>query len=219
MFSNEQKALVILFVISIVIGAYAYAILPSQMVTHWNAQGKPNGYLSKEHGVFIMPLVLAFISALCFVIPKIDPFKANLEGFRVQYERFFIVVAVVMLLVQIQSILWNLGTMIDFSITMPILLGLLFIYLGFFLEKSKRNWFMGIRTPWTMSNDKVWERTHQVGCKIFVVAGILSILSAFFPVIGILPVIGFILLGSLFLIVYSYWVYREEENSKDSKKR
>ncbi len=213
MASNEQMALVVLFIISIAIGAYAYAILPSQIVTHWNAQGKPNGYLSKELGVFIMPLVLGLILALCFVIPKIDPFKANLEGFKVQYERFFIVVAAVLLLVQIQSILWNLGTMIDFSITMPILLGLLFIYLGFFLEKSKRNWFMGIRTPWTMSSDVVWDKTHKAGAVIFKVAGLISILGAI-PWVGFWPAIVFILVGTVFLFVYSYFVYRDEEKGK-----
>ena len=167
-----------------------------------------------------MPVVLAFLLLLFYVIPKIDPMKANIESFKVHYERFFVVLTIFLLVVQVQTTLWNLGTMISFNFTLPLLLGILFIFVGLLLEKSKRNWFVGIRTPWTMSSDKVWERTHQVGCKVFVVAGILSILSTLFQSIGILPVIGFILLGSLFLFVYSYWVFREEEgNVKESKKR
>jgi len=59
-------------------------------------------------------------------------------------------------------------------------LGILFYYCGILIENAKRNWFIGIRTPWTLSNEKVWERTHKIGGKLFKIAGLIAFLWYFF---------------------------------------
>jgi len=92
-------------------------------------------------------------------------------------------------------------------------LGLFIFFMGFLLEKTKRNWFIGIRTPWTLSSDKVWEETHRLGATLFKISGLLAILGAFLPEIAFwlmfIPLIG----SSLFLVVYSYLLYARRERT------
>ena len=93
-------------------------------------------------------------------------------------------------------------------------LGLLFIFMGQLISKAKRNFFIGIRTPWTLSSDTVWNQTHRVGGKLFMAAGVLALLGAFFPDAAIwfvmLPIFGV----TIFTMVYSYFLYAAEQKTK-----
>jgi uncharacterized membrane protein len=156
---------------------------------------------------------------LFFSIPKIDPLKANIEQFKKYYYQFCLVVLGFMFVIYLQSILWNLYIMISFSLTMPILLGLLFIYLGSFLRKTKQSWFIGIRTPWTMSNEQVWKETHELGAKLFMASGVVSILSVFLQPFGMLIPVAMVLGSSMALVVYSYLAYARIEKAGGNAKK
>ena len=88
----------------------------------------------------------------------IDPLRANIMAFKGYYYGFVLALIAFFFIVYLQNVLWNLGTQISFGLTLPILLGCLFFFIGIVFEKTKRNWFFGIRTPWTVSSDEVWER-------------------------------------------------------------
>ncbi len=89
-------------------------------------------------------------------------------------------------------------------------LGLFFIYAGIMMGKAKRNWFIGVRTPWTLSSDAVWDATHCLGAKLFIGSGLLAILGAFFGPYAVWFVFVPLLGSALFLVVYSYVLYQRE---------
>jgi uncharacterized membrane protein len=206
---NELKAGIVLILVSLAVGAYAFTLLPEQVASHWGLSGEADGYMSKAVGAFLMPGILAVMFAVLIIVPRIDPLKANIETFKKDYHQFVLVVMSFLFLVYLQTILWNLGTEISFNLTMPVLLGFLFVYLGVLLDKAKRNYFIGIRTPWTLSSDVVWDKTHKLGAKVFKAIGIVSIISVLLPAYAILAVIGLIVAAAVGLMVYSYLVYTD----------
>ena len=210
---NMRKSGIVILVIilvSFIVGIYFYPQMPEKMVSHWNAQGQVNGYMSKFWGLFFMPFVLVGLALLFAVIPRIDPLKANIEKCRRYYDGFIILLFIFMLLIHFQAILWNLGIRISPNITLPIGLGLLFFYIGILCENVKRNWFIGIRTPWTLSSERVWEKTHQIGGKLFKIAGAVSFLGIFFKNYTFFFILVPIIFVSVYLIFYSYFEYRRE---------
>jgi len=107
------------------------------------------------------------------------------------------------------TILINLGFDISVSKLVSLIVGLLFIYIGIYMKKIKSNWFVGIRTPWTLSNDIVWEKTHKFGGKIFVIIGGLFLISSYLPFFIFKYIIYFIVLSILSIIIYSYYTYKQ----------
>ena len=215
---NELKAAILLILVSFAVGAYAYGLLPAQVASHWGISGEPNGYMPAIFGAFFLPGLMAVLFAIFIAIPKIDPLRANTEAFKTEYYRFVLVILSFMFLIYAQSILWNLGTEISFNLTMPVLLGCLFFYVGILLEKAKRNWFIGIRTPWTLSSDEVWVKTHKLGSKLFKAVGVASVVSVLLPAYALVIVIGLIVGAAVALVVYSYMVYTKlKKTVKKSK--
>jgi len=207
---KSEIAIIGIIVLSFVIGICFYPQMPEKMASHWNAKGQVDGYMSKFWVLFLMPLVLAGLALLCFAIPKIDPLKANIERFRKYYDGFIILLFVFLVSVDLQDILWNLGIKISPNVILPIGLGLLFFYIGILCEHSKRNWFIGIRTPWTLSSEKVWDKTHKIGGKLFKIAGAITFVGVFFQNYVLFFVIIPVLVVAIYTIVYSYFEYQKE---------
>lgn len=199
-----------IILLSLIISIYFYPQMPEKMASHWNAQGQVDGYMSKFWGLFLTPFMLAGLALLFIAIPRIDPLKANIEKFRKFYDIFIILFFVFLLSTHLQIILWNIGIEISPNVIFPIGLGLLFFYIGILCENAKRNWFIGIRTPWTLSNEVVWDKTHKIGGKLFKIAGVIALLGVFFQNYAfffvIIPVISF----SVYTIIYSYVQYQRE---------
>ena len=97
------------------------------------------------------------------------------------------------------------------NLVMPVLMGLLFLYCGFFLERVGPNWFAGIRTPWTLSSPTVWKKTHLLGGKLFKIAGIVSCAGSLVPDLAIWFILVPVLAGALVTVVYSYYAFRKEQ--------
>jgi len=210
---NTRKAIIIIFglvLISFVIGVYFYSQMPSQMASHWNAQGEVDGYMPKFWGLFLMPLINIGLVLLFVFIPKIDPLKENIEKFRGYYNWFIVLFFVFMISLYTQTILWNLGIEISPNVFLPIGLGFLFFYAGVLCENAKRNWFIGIRTPWTLSNEKVWEKTNKLGGKLFKIVGVFVLFGAFFEKCAVLFVIIPVISISVYLVIFSYFEYQKE---------
>ena len=90
-------------------------------------------------------------------------------------------------------------------------MGLLFIFIGSMLRKAKRNFFIGIRTPWTLSSDKVWDETHRLGAVLFMISGVLAFIGAFFGGTTAFWLFFVPLMSSaIFLVIYSYVLYKQE---------
>jgi uncharacterized membrane protein len=188
----------------------AYPALPDQVPSHWNGAGEVDGYLPKLWGVLIIPLIMIPFTALFFLLPRIDPLKENYTKFRRYYEGFILIFAAFLFIIQMQIILWGLGYAISINLVFPLSLGALFIYLGFLIEHAEPNWFVGIRTPWTMSSEQVWKNTHALGGTLFKIAGIISIVGVLFGTYSLWFALVPVLAVSLYLVIYSYLAFRKE---------
>ena len=203
--------ILLIIIISFAVGAYFYSSFPEMMASHWNAQGQVDGYMSKFWGVFLMPIILVGMILLFIIVPKIDPLKENIEKFRDYYEKFIAAISLFLFYIYILTIIWNLGIKFEMNSLLIPAFGILFYYIGVVVENAKRNWFIGIRTPWTISSDSVWEKTHRLGGKLFKVAGIIAVLGLLFSKYTILFVLIPVLSLSLYLVIYSYLEYQREK--------
>jgi uncharacterized membrane protein len=195
-------------------GLSVYSQLPEQMASHWGINDQVDGTTSRFWGVFLMPILTAVMLGLFLLIPGIDPLKANIARFRGAFNLFILLIVVFMTYLYSLTMAWNLGlTGFRMSSAMLPAMGLLFIFAGIMLGQARRNYFIGIRTPWTLSSDTVWARTHSLGGKLFAASGILTILGSFF---GGMTAFWFVftpLIAATFvLVVYSYLLYRQEAN-------
>ncbi len=186
--------------------------LPEQMASHWNVNDQVDGYMSKFWGVFMLPLITLGMSALFLVVPSIDPLKANIAQFREVFNLFIVLIVAFMIYIHGLTLAWNLGyTSFKMSGAMLPAIGLLFIFAGFMMRQAKRNFFIGIRTPWTLSSDTVWKETHRVGAVLFMISGVLAFIGGLFGGMTafwlmFIPVMG----STVFLLVYSYVLYQRE---------
>ncbi len=201
-----------LIAIAAITGALLWNQLPEQMASHWNANDEVDGYISKFWGVFLMPLVTLGMFGLLIFLPNIDPLKANIAQFRGVFNLFIVFMVVFMLYIHTLTIVWSLGYQnFRMSAAMLPFLGVLFIFVGYLLRQAKRNFFIGIRTPWTLSSDSVWDKTHRLGSVLFMASGVLSIAGSFFGGMTAFWMLFVPLIGStLALVVYSYLLYRNE---------
>lgn len=195
-----------------VAGLLLWNRLPDQMASHWNVNDEVDGYMPKVWGVFMLPLIALGMFLLFLLIPSIDPLKANIAKFREAFNLFIVLIVAFMVYLHALTLLWSLGyTGFGMSQAMLPAMGLLFIFAGYLLRRAKRNFFIGIRTPWTLSSDRVWDRTHQVGAILFTASGVLALLGSFLGGLTAFVMIMVPILGStLFLVVYSYVLYQKE---------
>jgi uncharacterized membrane protein len=212
--TTRTTTIVVLLMIAaaILAGLALWNQLPDQMASHWNANDQVNGYMSKFAGVFMLPLITLGMLALFFVIPSIDPLKANIAQFRDVFNLFITLMVAFMLYLHALTLRWNLGYT-DFGMSKAMLpaMGILFFFIGYMLRKAKRNFFIGIRTPWTLSSDTVWDETHRLGSILFMISGVFAFLGSLFGGMTafwflFVPIIG----STLITLVYSYVLYQRE---------
>ena len=199
----------ILILFMVALSAYFYPRLPDEIATHWNAEGLADNYGSKAVGLAVIPLVSLIILGLFAVIPKIDPLADNLRKFMRYYEATVVGVVAFLTYIHILVISWNLGLKFDMSLMVILATGFLLIYLGFIIKHAKRNWFIGIRTPWTLSSDEVWNKTHKLGSKLLILLGLVMI---FTPLLKKHAIYVLLISPAVFLIltfVYSYTLWRK----------
>ena len=204
-----------LILLAVAFSAAVYNRLPDRMASHWGFNDEVNGTTSRFWGAFLMPLIALAMLALFLVIPSIDPLKANIATFRPIFNAFIAAIMVFLFYLHVLTMLWNLGVQ-GFHMSTALLpgLGLLFIFAGLMMRQAKRNFFIGIRTPWTLSSDRVWAQTHRVGGVLFIFCGLIAMFGVFFPgplafVLVLLP----LFVASLALVVYSYILYQQETRS------
>jgi uncharacterized membrane protein len=184
-------------------------LIPEKIAIHWNINGEADGYSPRLVGLFIIPTIETVLVPLFLILPRIDP-KASSEKLTQVYDWFILVFTFYMFYVFGLSIAWNLGYRFDFLRFLIPVLGILFYGIGDIMSRVEMNWFLGIRTPWTMSNKEVWDDTHQIGSRLFKASGLIALIGVFFSgwlTLGfaILP----IMLSGFYVIVYSYIRYKE----------
>ena len=183
-----------------------YARLPERIATHWNIHGEPDQYSPKFWGVAFGPLMQLGMLLLFLVLPSISPERARLEASGDVYGKVCLTVVAFMGFVQVLIIQSALG-MQDTAKWIIAGVLVLFGYIGNIITKARRNYFMGIRTPWTLESEDVWNRTHRLGGRLMVLGSIVGLILVFAGA-PFWTVMAVILVSSLWPVVYSYLIYR-----------
>jgi uncharacterized membrane protein len=200
-----------MILLSFVASFYFYPQMPEKMASHWNAQGQVDGYMPKSLVLFLMPFIAAGLFLLFIAVPKIDPLRANIEKFRRYYERFVLLVIAFMFYIHVLTIIWNMGMTFNLMQALSPAFGILFYYCGVLIANAKQNWFIGIRTPWTMSSEKVWGKTHRLGGRLFKLSGIIAFFGVLIPDYAILLILVPVILFTVYTVIYSYLEYQREQ--------
>ena len=206
---TRTKILIGISALSAVGTCLAYPYLPETIPLHWNFSGQVDGWGGKTNVLWMGILPLAML-ALFHFLPRLDPRK---EAYAKHGKAMAVMeTALVVFFIGISWLVvaFALGMKIDVGDAVRIGMGLLFIVLGNFMGQIKRNYFVGIKTPWALADDEVWRRTHRRGAWVFVIDGILFVLSAALPDGPILVVfmVAF-LLSIAYLYLYSYLSWRK----------
>jgi uncharacterized membrane protein len=210
-----MKKLLLLVVIAIAVSAAAWPSLPERVPMHWNARGEIDGWDSKTTGAVFMPSVMLGLALLFSAIPALSPkgFEVNTHSRAFHWIAFATVA--LLLIIHIAAILAALHHHVLIDVVVPVAVGVLFVVLGNYMPKFKRNFFIGIRTPWTLTDDEVWLRTHRLGALVFTLAGAVMILA---PLLGLqrnpLFIMIVVVLAAMVPIVYSFLIYRQRQSTQ-----
>jgi uncharacterized membrane protein len=208
----------LIIIAAVIITAVVYSQIPERMPTNWNIHGEVDGWSNRLWGAWLIPLMLPVIWAIMRALPHIDPRRANYAKFASTYEWLIVLVMGFMLGMQGLVLAGATGHPVEMQRVLPLGVGVMLLIIGNLLPRARSNWFFGIRTPWTLSSDLSWERTHRVGGYVIVFIGLAMIVTTF-----VAPERGLILLPFivapvvLLLIAYSYIVWKQDKGSTREK--
>lgn len=211
--SKANVAAIVEVILGFFITFLFYSKIPNMVPIHWDINMEPNGYMQKPWGAFFTPLMNLALFFVFLLLPKIDPKKQNYKDFRKSYDIIRILIHTMALFIQVLIILWSLRLGLNFALLGQIFGCIVFIILGNYLSTVKFNYFVGVRTPWTLASESAWKKTHRMmgyTCVILsliglVLAFILS--SAFWGKIMMIALVAWVILG----FVYSYLVFSKGE--------
>jgi uncharacterized membrane protein len=205
---------VIPIAVAFVFSAAVYGKLPERVPVHWDWTGQPDRWGSRLEGAFLMPAMTLGLWLLLRFLPKIDPRRANYARFGDTYD--FVVAAIVTFMAGLHVVVLGaaLGWPIAVDRVVPGAVGVLLVIIGNLLPRARSNWWFGIRTPWTLSSDRVWQKTHRVGGYLMILAGAGLILHAIVARRWTIWLSGSLVALSVFgTMVYSYLKWRDERHA------
>ncbi len=200
-----------LFLASVAFSAWAYPMLPPWVARHWDLAGQVNGYSSKLFAVSIMPAVVAFTWLLMLVLPAISPRGFRLDDFAGPFYTSTLAVVAMMLAIHIGLLHAEVTGSAPANALFLIPLGILLVILGSMMGRLKKNFWIGVRTPWTLASDEVWQRTNRLGGTLFMIGGVLLAATSFAGNEVVAVLIGVLAVIAIVPIVYSYVLYRRIE--------
>ena len=190
------------------IGMHYYPLLPNIMASHFDVHGLPNGWMPKASFFFIMGIVEISIYGLLTFLPRVDPLKKKIE---VRFKNILLLRDVFLLFFAVVFSM-SLEAAREGVLNVDLLgvaLGILFIVMGNYLPKIPQNWFVGIKTPWTISSEIVWKKTHILGGWLFVLSGLTYILCSALKISSALILLAVILVPAVVSMPYSYFLYKK----------
>ena len=195
----------VVILLSIFAGLFLWNRLPEQVPIHWNAAGEVDGWSNKTMAVFGMPTLMLAIQWLMVFALSADPKRQN-HSQKVLYLAFWLI-PVLNTIVMTITYGTAMGGKLRVEVLLPVLLGLPFVGIGNYLPKCQQNYTIGIKIPWTLNSEENWNKTHRVAGFVWVVGGLLMMLSGFFASFWPLPIVT--LLMVLIPLIYSYVLHRK----------
>jgi uncharacterized membrane protein len=205
-FTLSKASLVLLAALASLL---AYPSLPEVMPIHWNFEGQPDNYWPKLGGLILIPALIAVLAILFPLLKKIDPREKRYQEFAKVWQIFQLAIIGFLSYVHLINIFVTLNPQYNINTLMLIGLGILLLIIGNYLSKIRQNYFIGIKTPWTIDSEEVWNKTHRLGGILFFLAGIVFILEAIFKWQLLIVTLSAIAIAALVPIVYSYWKFHQ----------
>jgi uncharacterized membrane protein len=218
-YAKPLIATAILIALMLAASAWAWPRLGDQPIpVHFGLDGRPNGYAPKGEAVLAMPITALLLSVLFTILPPLMPARARLERSWAPFVTVWIATLILLLAVHLTLLAYAVGFPVDVGRVTVIGVGALFAVIGNLLGKVRYNYMFGVRTPWTLSSERVWDRTHRFAGWLMAIAGVLMVTAGLlspWPMVEALPFV--VLVGAvgpaLAAVVYSYFESRREERS------
>lgn len=212
MFKKYKKQLIIssiLILLPMVFGLFMWDQLPDTMTTHWGVDGQADGYSSKAFAIFFLPLFLLGMHLLCVWITDLTN-RSNEQNFKVMNMIFWIM-PVISFMSNGMVYAIALDKVWDMNALMPILMGLMFTIIGNYLPKCRQNTTIGIKVVWALNNEENWNATHRFSGKLWVAAGLVSMMTVLLPMKIGYPIMFVALIGAgAGSTLYSYLYYKKQ---------
>jgi len=204
----------LIVVVMVMVWVFIYPKLPDTVPIHWWFDGQADRMWSKLMHVVMFPAIALFMALLFSYLPKLDPKKENYEKFGSVWEIFQFSILGFFLYIYIVSsyIMFNP----EYNISKFVLFGiwLLFVILWNYMWKIRQNYFVGIKLPWTLADEEVWNKTHRFGGKMFMLGWALFILNTFFlrQIVWVFTVVVCLIIFSP--IIYAYLIFKKKKSLK-----
>ncbi|MBU3146280.1 SdpI family protein [Clostridium sp. CF012] len=210
-FIKKDWYIISIIALTFIVSLYFYPSLPNKIPSHWNFKGQIDGYSGRFFGAFGIPLINLASYFLFIFLPYLDPKQANYAKFPSAYKLIRCSFHLLFAGIQATVLLIAFGYHINVSMFVGLGTSLLFVVIGNVMGKFKHNYFVGIKTPWTLSNEEVWVKTHRMAAPLWVVGGIISAMFAIFgdatsSAIALIVIISVI---SIVPIIYSYVIFKK----------
>lgn len=189
------------------VSAFAYPEMPTQMASHWNAAGEVDGTMSRELGLALFPALAALTLGFFLVLPRIDP-RDSYEAFRDAYDAIALATVALLGYVHVVVVLFNADYSFGVLQALAPAIGGVFVVAGYVTARADQNWFVGARTPWTLEDEEVWERTNATVARLLYASGVLAALGVLVPEYAIYLIAGPAVVLAVFTFGYSYWLYQ-----------
>jgi len=212
---RENKFKIILSSIAILLpilfGLIMWNKLPDMMITHWGADGNADGFSTKSLAVFGLPVMMLVVHLLCLYFTTLDQKQKGQN--KKALNIIFWIVPLISLFSNGMVYAIAFGKAFSFTLLLPALLGIMFVFIGNYLPKVKQNRTLGIKVSWTLNNEENWNKTHRLGGKVWVISGLAMLFSIFLPQVAMVPVVACAILAATIIpIVYSYCIYKKHQN-------
>jgi len=210
-FRHENIKTWILFAVTFLVALISYNYLPERIPVHFDAAGNIDRYGGRI-SIFLAPAIIVAMILLAEFVRNVDPKRNAYNKFNKQYYMIFFAVSLLMFIIQLYTIAVSMNIKIlNISILMPVAVGMMFTVIGNSMPKFKQNFYAGIRTSWTLSDEEIWFKTHRFGGKIWFAGGIFMMATAILPNNMNFIVFTFLaLVLALLPIIYSYVIYRNK---------
>ena len=199
-------------VTTLLFSAAVFSRLPEQVPTHFNIQGEPDQWSGRLWAAFLMPVMGIVLYLVFHMLPRISPRRTNLDRFADTYWLIANITIAFLCALHVLVLGRALGWPIDITSAILLGVGAMFMIIGNVLPRTRSNWWIGIRTPWTMESENVWRATHRLAGKTFMIGGAFTVVGALLPP-DIRPwvAMGALGIGGFIPVIYSYLYWRREK--------
>jgi uncharacterized membrane protein len=209
---RTEVASLVLILVMFALAIAGLPAAPDRLPMHWNSAGQIDRVGGRAEGLLLIPIVASAIYVLMLVLPRIDPRRRNYDDFAGVYLLLRTAIIGVLFTMYLAVHLSIRGRDVNMLSLAPLVAGMFFIVVGNYLPKIKSNWFVGIRTPWTLSSEYAWRQTHRLAGWLFVIAGVVIIIASLIRPAAALGIVfpASVAAAAGVSVVYSYIAWRHD---------